>query len=87
MRELARRGKWKTMYLSQQTVEEIRELSELEGESKERLRRELELAKEEAERRRSDVAKRKICYAEGLQSICFILLCIWPLDYLVYQKD
>uniref|UniRef100_A0A7C4U342 Transcription initiation factor IIB family protein n=1 Tax=Caldisericum exile TaxID=693075 RepID=A0A7C4U342_9BACT len=53
MRELARRGKWRTMYLSQQTVEEIRELSGLEGESKERLRRELELAKEEAERRRS----------------------------------
>lgn len=53
MRELARRGKWRTMYLSQQTVEEIRELSGLQGESKERLKRELELAKEEAERHRS----------------------------------
>jgi len=58
IRELARRGKWRSMYLSQQTVEEIRELSGLEGDSKERLKRELELAEEEAERRRSYLRER-----------------------------
>lgn len=60
MRKLARFGKWRMAYLSQETVEEIRDLSGLEGESKERLKRELELAKEEAERRRSYYLKDRI---------------------------
>ena len=48
---LAHRGRWRTMYLSSETVEEIRELSELTGESKERLRRELEIAEEKSKTR------------------------------------
>jgi transcription initiation factor TFIIIB Brf1 subunit/transcription initiation factor TFIIB len=60
MRNLARLGKWRMAYLSKETVEEIRELSGLEGESKERLKRELELAREEAERRRPYYLKDRV---------------------------
>jgi transcription initiation factor TFIIIB Brf1 subunit/transcription initiation factor TFIIB len=64
MRNLARFGKWRMAYLSKETVEEIRELSGLEGESKERLKRELELAREEAERRRSYYLKDRVSIPE-----------------------
>ncbi|MEM3526041.1 MAG: transcription initiation factor IIB family protein, partial [Candidatus Jordarchaeaceae archaeon] len=53
--QLAERGMRVVKYISQETVDEIRELSGLKGESKERLKRELELAKVEAERRRSSL--------------------------------
>ncbi|MEM3602829.1 MAG: hypothetical protein QXN87_09185, partial [Candidatus Bathyarchaeia archaeon] len=45
-------GMWVIRYILKETVDEIRELSELKGESKERLKRELELAKIEAEKRK-----------------------------------
>jgi len=49
MAQLAR-GRWRLAYLAQETVDEIRDLAELEGESRERLKRELELVKQEAEK-------------------------------------
>jgi hypothetical protein len=53
MRKLARCSRWRIVYLPQQTVEEIREFSGLKGESKERLNRELELAREETKSHKS----------------------------------
>jgi len=49
--ELAKRGKWRLAYLSSTTLSEIRDLSELQGESKIRLERELEVLKQESEKR------------------------------------
>jgi hypothetical protein len=46
-------GRWVVRYISKETVDEIRELSELEGESKERIKRELEMEKAEAERHKT----------------------------------
>jgi transcription initiation factor TFIIB len=50
LKKLARGGMWTIIYLSKETVEEIRELSELWGKSSERLQRELELAREQGNR-------------------------------------
>jgi transcription initiation factor TFIIIB Brf1 subunit/transcription initiation factor TFIIB len=50
LKKLARGGTWTVIYLSMETVEEIRELSELWGKSSERLQRELELARERGNR-------------------------------------
>jgi len=64
LKERAKRGRWRVIYLSQETLEEIRDLSELKGKSKERLRRELELAREEVERRRSYLSKDRKSFLE-----------------------
>ncbi|MFX1487228.1 MAG: hypothetical protein ACFFBS_09080 [Promethearchaeota archaeon] len=48
---IAKLGRWGLVYLSEETLEEIRSLSELKGKSRERLRREVELAKQEAAKR------------------------------------
>ncbi|MEM3697507.1 MAG: transcription initiation factor IIB family protein [Candidatus Bathyarchaeia archaeon] len=50
LKKLARGGTWTIIYLSKETLKEIRELSELWGKSSERLQRELELAKEQGNR-------------------------------------
>lgn len=47
--KMSRRGKWTIIYLSESTLEEIRQLSKLEIGSRERLRREAELTKRKVE--------------------------------------
>ena len=44
------RGRWLAVYISEETLEEIRELAGLKGDLKKRLKREIELAKIAAEK-------------------------------------